>query len=151
MDQVEPKPAESRTIPDYQRLLLAALGFVLIGLLVIARVLTPSPADLGTHQQLGLPPCTFRVLFGLPCPTCGMTTAWAYLVRGEALAALHANCGGMLLALLAVLAVPWSLVSALRGRWTGWTPDGTTTAWISTTLLILILLQWAWRLWMIWL
>ncbi|RMG03430.1 MAG: DUF2752 domain-containing protein, partial [Planctomycetota bacterium] len=53
----------------------AAVG--LAGLLVIAAVLRPSPTGLGTHQQLGLPPCTFRAMFGSRCPTCGMTTAWS--------------------------------------------------------------------------
>ena len=147
MDQGK-RPPEIRAIPRHQRVLLAVLGVVLAGLLVLARLLTPSPTDMGTHQELGLPPCSFRVLFGLPCPTCGMTTAWAHLVRGELLAAVRANCGGLLLGVLAALAVPWSLVSAGRGRWTGWTPHEATAGWTAAGLLILILLQWAWRLWM---
>ncbi|MBN2578526.1 MAG: DUF2752 domain-containing protein [Pirellulales bacterium] len=139
---------ESPSIPKHQRLVLTVLGLGLIGLMVVARLLTPSPTECGTHQELGLPPCTFRVLFGLPCPTCGMTTSWAHLVRGEVLAAVHANCGGLLLGVLAMLAVPWSLVSAWRGRWTGWTPRDTVAGWVATGLLVLILLQWAWRLWL---
>jgi hypothetical protein len=147
MDPVEQKSSESR-IPPHERLLLTVLGLGLIGLLVLARCLAPSPMDLGTHQELGLPPCSFRVLFGLPCPSCGMTTAWAYLVRGQVLAAARANCGGMLLGVLAVLAVPWSLISAAGGRWTAWTPNGTAVAWASTGLLVVMLVQWAWRLWL---
>ena len=35
---------------------------------------------MGTHQQLGLPPCNFVTLTGYPCPACGMTTSFALLV-----------------------------------------------------------------------
>src|SRR5205085_6174191 len=41
------------------------------------------PLAMGTHRQLGLPPCNFQRLTGLPCPSCGMTTSFALLVRGD--------------------------------------------------------------------
>ena len=53
---------------------------------------------------------------------CGMTTAWAHLVRGQWLAACRANVGGVLLGLLAMVGAPWLLGSACQGRWWGWTP-----------------------------
>ena len=59
-------------------------AMVAIGLLLplgAAVRLQPAREGLGTHQQLGLPPCTFRVLFDRPCPSCGMSTSWAHLVR----------------------------------------------------------------------
>ena len=91
----------------------------LLGLLAIAAMLKPSPLGHGTHQQLGLPPCTFWVLFGRPCPTCGMTTAWAHLVRGQWVDACRANLGGALLGLLAMVAAPWLLGSADSRRLVG--------------------------------
>ena len=72
-----------------------------------ARCLVPDPRGLGTHQQLGLPPCTFRVLFGRPCPACGMTTAWANVLRGRLPPALRANVTGTLLCGLDLAAVGW--------------------------------------------
>ena len=39
------------------------------------------PRKMETHRQLGLPPCTFYLLTGVPCPSCGMTTSFALLVR----------------------------------------------------------------------
>jgi hypothetical protein len=47
-------------------------GFGLIALLATARWLTPDARGLGTHEQLGLPPCGFYLWYGLPCPSCGM-------------------------------------------------------------------------------
>ncbi len=95
------------------------LAFVGIGLLVvwaIARGLEPSPSGLGTHQQMGLPPCTFRLVFNMRCPSCGMTTSWAHLARGNLWAALRANSGGAVLGLLSMVVAPWSCWTAWRGH-----------------------------------
>ncbi len=82
----------------------------------LARVLTPSPAGLGTHQQLGLPPCTVRVLTGQPCPACGMTTSFSHFTRGQWGGSLSANSGGFLLALLCLATIPVLGWAALTGR-----------------------------------
>ena len=55
-------------------------------------------------------------MFERPCPGCGMTTCFSHFVRGEFVAAARANPAGILLAALCVLMIPWSLVSAARGR-----------------------------------
>ena len=49
-----------------------------------------------THRQLGLPPCTFKEMTGLPCPSCGMTSSFALLVRGDVMNSLRANAVGTL-------------------------------------------------------
>ncbi|MCC6124234.1 MAG: DUF2752 domain-containing protein [Pirellulales bacterium] len=128
------------------RSLLAALGVGLVVLLMIAAFLQPDKTHYGTHRQLGLPPCSFYLLVGAPCPTCGMTTSWAHLVRGEILASCRANAGGALLGMLAILAVPWSLATAIRGRHFAWTPSGSSTPWIAGGILGIVLLQWGCRL-----
>ena len=97
--------------------MLVIVGSGLLAMLAVATWLQPSPEGLGTHQQLGFPPCTFRVVFGVPCPSCGMTTSWSHLVRGDVGAALQANIGGTLLAGLAIALGPWALFSGIRGRW----------------------------------
>ncbi len=104
------------------RLAAAGLAGGLATLLLVARVLTPAVAGLGTHQQLGLPPCSMRVLFGMRCPACGMTTSWSYWTRGQWSAAAQANVGGWCLALLALVVA----VVAARVTWTGRLP-GTRT------------------------
>lgn len=121
-------------------------GLALSVPLVVACFLEPSPQHRGTHQQLGLPPCTFVLVFGLPCPTCGMTTAWAHLVRGEWIEALRANVGGTLLALLNLVAVPWLLLSAARGRWLGWAPSDSATAWTALAIATVTIVDWCVRL-----
>ena len=96
---------------------------------------------------MGLPPCTVVVLFGQPCPACGMTTAWAHLVRGDGVNALRANAGGALLGILDLVAVPWLLLSAACGRWIGgWTPTSTAMAWAAVVVMLVTLVDWGLRL-----
>ena len=81
-------------------LLVAAAG--LAGLLVLARKLEPDPRGFGTHTQLGLRPCAFLTVTGRLCPTCGMTTSFAWFVRGRIDRSWQANPAGCLYALLTV-------------------------------------------------
>jgi hypothetical protein len=133
-------------MPVGQRIVLAAVALILLALLVTAATLTPDERGLGTHQQLGLPPCTFYLIFQRPCPACGMTTSWAWLLRGEIGNALAANAGGALLAGLSLMGAAWLLVSALRGRWFGGRPSEWTMAGIAGIVALVTAGQWAWRL-----
>ena len=92
---------------------------ILVVLLIVASRLEPNASGLGTHQQLGLPPCTMRVLMGMRCPACGMTTSWAHFVRGEWLNSVLVNVGGFLLALYAIFLV----FAGVRICWSGRVPS----------------------------
>ena len=89
------------------------------GLLTIAAILNPDPRGHGTHEQLGfgkfrLAPCGMYISTGYPCPTCGMTTAFAYTMRGNWVRAAAAQPSGFLLALLCgvvAIASAWTLVT----------------------------------------
>ncbi len=48
--------------------------------------------------------------------------------------------------ILAILAVPWSFATAIRGRHFARLPRGSFTAWIAASLLAVVLLQWGCRL-----
>lgn len=135
------------TVGSKLRWLLAAAGLVLVGLLTIATQLRPAPEGLGTHQQLGLPPCAFLTLFKIPCPSCGMTTAWAHLVRGNLALAVAANGGGALLGICAALAIPWTLVTAFRNRWWIVRPGSEGMLILALVIVGISALQWLWRLW----
>jgi hypothetical protein len=101
---------------------LIALGLLLAGLLVTARWLVPDSSGIGTHEQLGLEPCFTLRLWHIRCPSCGMTTAWSHTMRGHFDEAVLANAGGAITCMLAMVISPWTLVSGLNGRWTGWKP-----------------------------
>ena len=92
-------------------------GIGALGLLAVAGSLDPDPRGLGTHQQLGLYPCSVRVMFGIRCPVCGMTTSWSNMMRGRVGAAVEANAAGALLAIAAAIFGVWAVVVGIRGRW----------------------------------
>ncbi len=95
------------------------LGWALLGcgallVLLLARVLQPDPSGFGTHRQLGLPPCGFLLLTSLPCPACGLTTAFAHMARLEVASAMRAHLLGAPLFALTVATVPLSFFACLR-------------------------------------
>lgn len=92
----------------------AAVGLVLV--LATARWLEPDPSGFGTHAQLGLRPCGFLTLTGQRCPTCGMTTAFAWVARGRFDRAIEANPAGALLAPACLALLPWLVLCAASGR-----------------------------------
>jgi hypothetical protein len=125
--------------------MLVALGGCLLALLAVAAWLTPNPQGLGTHRQLGLPPCTFVAWFGIRCPSCGMTTSWSHLLRGNVVGALQANAGGALLAVTAALLAPWLLGSGLFGKWLIGPPRPGFTLLLGLTIVTITLVQWVMR------
>jgi hypothetical protein len=92
-----------------------AVALAAFCVLAIARVLEPHPDGLGTHRALGIPPCMFLTWFELPCPTCGMTTAFAHLARGQVLASVRAHPLGLPLFALTALTPVLALRHAFRG------------------------------------
>ncbi len=84
----------------------------------VARWLVPSPAGVGTHQQLGLAPCTLLSLTGWPCPMCGMTTTFALLAHGRwAEATCNQPFGVVLFLATAVLALAGTVDAMFRAGW----------------------------------
>lgn len=87
------------------RIMSAAIAASCLTLLLVAAWLTPSPKGFGTHEQLqlrsghGLTACTWVALTGKPCPTCGMTTAFAHAADGDFLKSFMAQPMGCVLAL----------------------------------------------------
>ncbi len=84
--------------------------------MVVARRLEPDPRGFGTHTQLGLPRCAFLTVTGRLCPTCGMTTSFAWLTRGRIDRSWQANPAGCLYALLTVPLLLWLVLSAVANE-----------------------------------
>ncbi|MBL8798284.1 MAG: DUF2752 domain-containing protein [Planctomycetia bacterium] len=127
-------------------LLGMALGFTIV--FGIALRLNPYREDGSalrgeTHRQLGLPPCTFKVMAGLPCPSCGMTTSFSLLVRGDLWNSLRANAVGTMLALGGLAFVPWSLASVVCKRPLLITSMEKALIVVVLAFLVLMLLRWS--------
>ncbi len=60
----------------------------------------------GTHQQLGLPPCAFFKLTGIPCPSCGLTTSFAHAARLHFYQAFVTQPFGLIAFCLTVISIP---------------------------------------------
>lgn len=104
-------PVSGRARWSHALLLLGVLVMFGIGL-----YLTPNPSEHGTHQQLGLPPCTIYYLTGRPCPSCGLTTSVSAILHGQFALAWRANPIGFLIVGGPLLVACNSLVALLWGR-----------------------------------
>ena len=98
---------------------MVALAVALVVVFGVATGLEPDPTGFGTHTQLGLPPCYFARVTGHPCPSCGMTTSFAWFVRGRFGRSWGANPAGMVLASACAGLVPWLLAGASLGKTPG--------------------------------
>ncbi len=125
---------------------VAVAASVCVG--ILANV-TPDPRGHGTHEQLGLEPCGWPVTMGIPCPTCGCTTAACLLVHGRVLAAFATQPFGAVVAALGVLAGVHAGICLVRGRsftdllvrWPFWRVVG--------GAIVLMLAAWAY-VWLTW-
>lgn len=99
------------------RLFAGAIGFGCLAVLILAASLTPSAKGLGTHaEDLHLPDCTFLQNTHLPCPSCGMTTSFAWFARGNLVASAYVQPMGMILAIMAAAAAWGGSYIAITGR-----------------------------------
>jgi hypothetical protein len=111
-----PAPALASTAG---RLVAGLVAAACISLLATAAGLTPAPAGHGTHLALGLPACGWVISYSRPCPTCGMTTAFALLANGRPVDAFLAQPFGCLLALATSVTFWGSLHVAATGSMLG--------------------------------
>jgi hypothetical protein len=115
------KPVAGPRTKLIARLTLLLIAGLLAGVFAAAGWINPygpdgRPRTMGTHTQLGMLPCNFVILTGKPCPSCGMTTSFALLVRGDVRASLRANWAGTLIAVLWAATLVWAAASGVRGR-----------------------------------
>ncbi|MCB9777489.1 MAG: DUF2752 domain-containing protein [Alphaproteobacteria bacterium] len=130
---------------------LVGLGLALPSgvVLAIARSLTPDPAGMGTHRQLGLGGCAFLTATGVPCPMCGMTTTFTHMAHLSPLTALGTQPFGVVLFLCTVGAFALGGADLLlpAGRWrrvVSWVDRR--EGWIAGLLLLGLILGWAYKI-----
>ena len=58
-----------------ERILLALVPPIVTALALWVGSVPPDARGHGTHERLGMLPCSWPQSLGLPCPTCGVTTA----------------------------------------------------------------------------
>ncbi len=122
------------------------MGLALVTLLGVAAWLQPATKGFGTHTQLGLSPCTLTEIAGIRCPSCGMTTSWAYFVRGQVIQAARTNSGGTLLAALSAIVGPWLVISGVAGRWLWRRPNEWVAVGVAVAVVVVTMADWGYRL-----
>ena len=86
------------------------------GVLLTADLLAPKLGrGVGTHEELGLPPCGLEAATGIPCATCGMTTTFSLMAHGRYVDAFINQPAGALLAVLTVMAMVVSGYALVTG------------------------------------
>lgn len=108
-------------LSDSVRGSLVGIAVGLLGVFTLAAIINPYEPDgsarsMGTHTQIGLADCGFLRVTGVPCPSCGMTTSFALLMRGDVVNSVRANLAGTGLAVIGLVSIPWCLLSAWRGQ-----------------------------------
>src|SRR5262249_55922814 len=129
------------------RSLLVLIAVGLTAVLTTAALLHPYDSEgkaltQQTHLQLGLPPCEFYRRTNLPCPSCGFTTSFALTMHADPANALRANSVGTLLAVFCLVVVPWSVISALRGRYLWIVSAERALITCLLTFVVLMLVRW---------
>lgn len=142
------EPAAGYVLRRRDKILLAAFSLFLVSGFILARSLDPDPRGFGTHQRLGLPPCTLKLYFPTGCPSCGMTTSFAHFTRGQWVSSVSANPGGFLLALACAALIPWSWFSIYRGAmWRIYRPE-IGLIWLMAIVMSTALIHWVILTWL---
>jgi hypothetical protein len=156
-DQPPPLPPRMAYRPDnppphrpawWVRGMLLLMAATFITVFYVATLVRPygpngEPMRMASHESLGLPPCNFKQVAGIPCPSCGMTTSFAMLVRGDVWNSLRANWVGTLLAAALALAVPWSIFCSVRGRYLWITRPEIFTPLALGAYVVVLFVRWA--------
>src|SRR5438128_2657365 len=116
-----------------------------LGVLLTAAWLPPSPEGIATHTRTpGMHECQFLARTGLPCPSCGMTTSFAWFVRGNLLASLWVQPMGTALAALTAVAFWAALYIGITGKPFARLMRMIPPRYYVVPLLTLAILAWGW-------
>lgn len=129
--------------PVFGRLYALAMLLVIVAGVSLAARINPAGRLHGAHQQLGMPPCGMLLATGYPCPTCGMTTAFAYTLRGQWIMATRAQIAGFVIALAALVCGLAAAVCTVTGKYPAPNWYRISPVVLSTGILGLVVIAWA--------
>lgn len=102
--------------PWLDRLVAAITVATAIGAVLLLGPVSADARGYGTHEQLGMQACSWPFVYGIPCPTCGCTTAAVDVIHGRLLTALATQPFGAVMCLVLLLAAAFCLWALWRGR-----------------------------------
>jgi hypothetical protein len=141
------RPVRTVRVPILERVLSGVFAGGIFGVLLTAARLDASPDGFGTHTQLGLEECSFVEMFGYPCATCGMTTAFTHAADFSLIDALLTQPAGAVFAVASAVAF-WVLgyVAATGSPVGRALADfvGMKLVWLG---MILLGIAWAYKVW----
>ncbi|MNJ98121.1 hypothetical protein D3C87_158840 [compost metagenome] len=96
-------------------------------------------------------PCIFKNVTGIACPSCGSTRSVLLLSHGNFTDALLLNPLGVFMAAIMLIAPFWLLYDVILKKDTLYTSYKkfekiVQIKWVAITLIILILINWAWNI-----
>lgn len=103
-----------------------------------------------THHS-DFTPCLFKNATGIACPSCGVTRSILLLSEGNISDALLLNPLGLFMAVIILTAPFWLLYDSILKKDTLYNSYKKAekiirTKWVAITLIILILINWAWNI-----
>ncbi len=96
--------------------------------------------------MLGLEPCGMLQMTGVPCPTCGMTTAFAHGIRGQWVAGFRAQPFGLVLAVSTALILVVALDTVITGHCWALNWYRIRPSRFVIVLGVLMITAWAWKI-----
>lgn len=98
------------------RVVAAIVGIVAVVFTSGLMAVSPDARGHGTHEQFGMDKCGWPAVYGMPCPTCGCTTAATEFVHGDVFGAFVTQPFGAAVALIGLVAGMHAWACLLRGR-----------------------------------
>lgn len=133
---------------NQHRWVALALALPTTAVMGVARWLEPSPSGMGTHTQLGMSRCGFLQITDIPCPSCGMTTAFANVAHGNFWVAFYHQPAGFVLAVLTAMLSLLGIWGVVTGKPVGMVLNRTLAKRSCVLALIAVLaIGWGWRSW----
>jgi hypothetical protein len=134
---------EQSTPRHHWAIMAICAGVVLLSLLL--EVHADGRVALRTLGAYPLPElCGCRVLFGIPCPGCGLTRSFIHLAHGRWMEAWHTHRLGWLLAGTVLIQFPYRMAALRwpeRGRL-----DPRIPRWFGAALIVLLIVNWIWQI-----